>query len=333
MKLSTVIICWNDKKVIGDCLKSIYGQRHRIDFEVLVPDNGSTDGSVEFIREHYPQARVLENKANLGFGKGNNVGIRAATGDYVLILNPDTIVHDGAFDAWIDFADRHPEAGAFGCRVLNPDGTFQQPATRFPTVWRYWMEALFLHRLGAWLPFLQGQDYAGWDGRSEREIDQQSGCCVLFRGDLLRRLDGFDERFFYHFEETDLCKRVWDAGYKILYTPVPVITHLGGTSVSRFPIRFHIERLRNRYRYFEKHYGTAALAGVKRVINAHFRMRRLAYGLRGWFVKDDKLAGRLAMYRAVMLWNRHVDPVRFVATGAEPRIDEQTGQLLPAASG
>jgi len=333
MRLSVVIICWNDRKVIGDCLKSICGQRHKIDLEVLVPDNGSTDGSVEFIREHYPQARVLENKANLGFGKGNNVGIRAAVGEYVLILNPDTIVHAGAFDAWIEFADRHPEAGAFGCRVLNPDGSFQHPAQQFPTVKRYWREAFFLHRLGRWLPFLQGQDYAKWDGLNEREIDQQSGCCVMFRNELLRKLGGFDERFFYHFEETDLCKRVWDAGYKILYTPDPVVTHLGGTSVSRFPIRFNVERLRNRYRYFEKHFGRESLADMKRVITVHFRMRRLAYRLRGWLIKDPALAGRQAMYQAVLEWNRHVDPVRFVETGEEPRIDEQTGRLLPAVQG
>src|SRR5256885_16509344 len=105
MKLSIVIICWNDLRVIRDCLRSIYEGTHSTDFEVIVSDNGSTDGSVEFIRGHFPQVQVIENRANLRFAKANNVGILAGQGEYVLILNPDTIIHDGALDRWMTFAD------------------------------------------------------------------------------------------------------------------------------------------------------------------------------------------------------------------------------------
>src|ERR1700733_9868587 len=120
MKLSIVIICWNDWKVIENCLLSIFKSTHLIQFEVIVSDNGSTDGSVERIRTQFPSVRIIENRANLGFAKGNNAGIREASGEYVLILNPDTIIHDGSFDRWVVFADRNPGAGAFGCRVHNP---------------------------------------------------------------------------------------------------------------------------------------------------------------------------------------------------------------------
>jgi len=147
MKLSIVVICWNDLKVISDCLESIVEGTHSIEYEILVSDNGSTDGSVEFIHQNYPMVRVIENGANLGFAKGNNAGIQASTGEYVLILNPDTIIHDGALDKWIEFADRHTEAGAFGCRVLNPDGSYQGPARPFPTIWRGWISALCLRPL------------------------------------------------------------------------------------------------------------------------------------------------------------------------------------------
>src|SRR5690242_6182250 len=143
MKLSVVIICWNDLKVISDCLHSIYAGTHSTEFEVIISDNGSSDGSVDFIRRNYPQVQVIENGVNLGFSKGNNVGIRASRGEYVLILNPDTIIHDGALDKLIAFAERRPEAGAFGCRVLNPDGSYQFPAQPFPTVWREWIAALY----------------------------------------------------------------------------------------------------------------------------------------------------------------------------------------------
>src|SRR6202140_2327076 len=252
MKLSVVIICWNDLRVIRECLRSIYAGTHSIDFEVLVSDNGSTDGSLEFIRQNHPDVRVLENGANLGFGKGNNVGIRASNGDYVLILNPDTIIHDGALDKLVEFAGRHPEAGAFGCRVLNPDGTYQVSARLFPTIRRYWVSALALNKLSSAFVY---EEYPHWHGDAERSIDWQSGCCVMFRQDLLKSLGGFDEQFFYHFEEVDLCRRVWTAGRPILFTPEAVITTLGGQSVGRFPVRFEIEKHRSRYRYFYKHFG------------------------------------------------------------------------------
>src|ERR1700757_2014699 len=131
MKLSIVIICWNDLRVIRDCLRSIYEGTHETNFEVVVSDNGSVDGSVEFIRKHYPQVRIVENRQNLGFARGNNAGIRASRGEYVLILNPDTIIHDGALDKLVGFADEHPQVGAFGCRVLNADGSYQASASPF----------------------------------------------------------------------------------------------------------------------------------------------------------------------------------------------------------
>ena len=320
MKLSVVIVCWNDLKVIKDCLESIYAQNHKIQFEVLVSDNGSADGSVQLVRAQYPKVRLLENGANLGFAKANNVGIRAATGEYVLILNPDTIVHEGAFDKWIEFADRHPEAGAFGCRVLNADGTFHRPAQVFPTIWRYWVSAFQLGWLGRFFELFASGSYPGWDGRTERKIDFQSGCCVLFRGAVLKELSGFDERFFYNFEETDLCKRTWVAGYRILYTPEPTVTHLWGQSTKRFPTRFEIERLRNRYRYFWKHHGPQSLRPCRRVTLAHFYVRRTAYGLLRLFSRDETLVKRLEMYRVVIDWNKRLDPLRFIETGEEPNV-------------
>src|SRR5262249_15537487 len=147
---------------------------HETEFELIVADNGSTDGSVEYIRQTYPQVKIVENKANLGFAKGNNAGIKEAKGDYVLILNPDTLCHEKALDKWIAFADQHPEAGAFGCRVVNADGSFHEPAQVFPTVRGYWFEAFFLHRLARFSEFFASGEYFGWDGKSVREIDWQS---------------------------------------------------------------------------------------------------------------------------------------------------------------
>jgi GT2 family glycosyltransferase len=319
MKLSVVIICWNDLRVIRDCLRSIYEGTHATDFEVIVSDNGSVDHSIEFIRKHYPQVRVVENQQNLGFARGNNAGICATRGEYVLILNPDTIIHDGSLDKLVAFADRHPEAGAFGCRVLNPDGTYQVSARLFPTVCRYWVAALGLAKLSSLFTY---EEYRHWRGETERSIDWQSGCCVMFREDLLKSLGGFDEQFFYHFEEVDLCRRVRSAGRPILFTPEAVITHLGGQSVSRFPVRFEIEKHRSRYRYFYKHFGARAAWSCRRLSIARIRVRQVGYGLLNLLKPGETIQRRLDMYREVIRWNQALDPVEFVEKGEEPRLEQ-----------
>lgn len=329
MKLSVVIICWNDWKVIEDCLKSIYAGTHRVEFEVIVSDNGSSDGSVELIREHFPGARIVENRANLGFARGNNAGIRQARGEYVLILNPDTIVHEGSLDRWIEWAERHPEAGAFGCRVLNPDGTYQESARPFPTAWRDLIAALYLRPLAYLGRWFWSDTYYGWKGDSEREVDWQSGCCVMVRGELLGKLGGLDERFFYHFEEVDLCRRIWQAGFPIRFTPTVTITHLGGQSVGRFPIRFALETNRNRYRYFYKHFGRRGVRRSRYVALLSLRIRQFGYGVASLFRPSEAMTKRLEMYRVAIRWNQMVDPVDFVEHGREPQLEQVT---LPQAS-
>ena len=147
MKLSVIILCWNDLKVLRDCLRSIYETTKALEFEVIVSDNGSTDGSIEFIREHYPQVRLIENGRNLRFAKANNVGIRASRGEYILILNPDTIIHEGTLEKMVTYADARPKGGAFGCRVLNSDGSYQESARPFLSVRGEWLTALGLRSL------------------------------------------------------------------------------------------------------------------------------------------------------------------------------------------
>lgn len=322
MKLSVVIICWNDWKVIENCLRSIFEGTHKIEYEVIVSDNGSTDGSVERIRAQFPAARVVENRANLGFAKGNNVGIREATGKYVLILNPDTIIHDGSLDRWIEFADRHPEAGAFGCLVQNPDGTYQESARPFPTPWRALLAALGLRVLGYLSKAFLADVYLGWKGDSEREVDWQSGCCVMLRGALVKKLGGFDEQFFYQFEEVDLCRQVWNAGYPIRFTPEASITHLGGQSVNRFPARFAVEICRNGYRYYYKHFGRKGATRWRRVLLLHNRVRLLGYSLKNLIRPSETYKRRIDMYRVAIRWNKLVDPIDFVERGREPRIEQ-----------
>lgn len=320
MKLSIIIICWNDLKILPDCLRSIFDQISLTDTEIIISDNGSTDGSTEWVRTHFPEVRIVENNANLGYARGNNAGIAATKdSDYVLILNPDTILHDDCLPQWLRFADTHPEAGAFGCRVDNPNGSLQYPAHPFPSNWRDLKIAFRISK-----PYT----YRGWQGETEREIDWQSGCCLLVRRPLLQEIGGFDERFFYHYEEVDLCLRIWKAGWKILYTPAASITHIGGQSVNQAPIRFELETYRGRYRYFYKHHGAASTRRARLIALLSLHMSQLGCALQRMWQPREQKKDRLEFYRTLIRWNRYIDPVEFNLTGKEP--DVGYSPLAPA---
>jgi len=323
MELSIVILCWNDRKVITDCLRSIYAGTHSTDFEIIVSDNGSSDGSIESIRENFPHVRLLENGMNLRFSKGNNVGIRACTGRWILILNPDTIIHDGALDRWIQFARQHPEAGGFGCRVLNADGSYQGCARPFPTNWREWLAALYLRGLAYVSDAFISDEYIKWKGNTERPIDWQAGCAVLVEADLLKRLGGFDEQFYYYYEDVDLCRRIWDAGRAILYTPDVVITHLVGQSVKSFHLAFELDKYRNRYRYFYKYFGRKGARRCRQSNLAFLRLRAMGYRLVQVVKPSEPLATRTKLYLAAAEWNARVDPVQLVENGQDPQIEQK----------
>jgi GT2 family glycosyltransferase len=325
MKLSIIILCWNDRKVIGDCLESIYSNTHSIEFEVIVSDNGSTDGSLEFIRSSYPLVHLIENGRNLRFAKANNVGIRASRGEYVLILNPDTIIHPGSLDRMITAADRHPEAGAFGCRVLNSDGSYQVSSRPFASFKGEWITALYLRWLGLVNAWFTSDSYPGWTGTTQRRVDWVSGCFILVRTEVLKFLGGFDEQFFYYYEDMDLCRRIWQAGYPILYIPETTITHLGGQSTKgRFPaLSFVLDGQVTRYLYYYKYYGRSGVCRARRIAVVSLAVRLLGFGLKQLVRPTEAVRKRLEVLRGVFEWNCRVNPVRLVECGEEPRLQRE----------
>ncbi len=328
VKLSIIILCWNDLKVIGDCLRSIYATTRLTEFEVIIPDNGSTDGSIEFIRDNYPQVRLIQNGRNLRFAKANNVGIRDSCGEYVLILNPDTLIHEESLDRMVQFADKHPEAGAFACRVLNADGTYQGCIRPLPSIRSEWIAALHLNVLAHLSHWFEPGLYVDWNGESERTIGWMAGCFILIRADLLKSLGGFDEQFFYYHEDMDLCRRVWQSGHSILYTPEVSITHLGGQSTSkRFsPVGFALDAQITRYRYFYKHYGRHGALQARGAVLASLLIRRIGYGILNLMRPTEYSGARNDQLQVLFAWNLQVDPIRLVEQGEEPEL----GINLPA---
>jgi hypothetical protein len=264
--------------------------------------------------------RVIENKTNLRFAKANNVGIRESRGDYVLILNPDTIVHEGTLDEVVTFADEHPEAGAFGCKVLNPDGSYQESARPFPTLRGEWIAALYLRPLAYLSDWFISDTYTGWKGDTQRTVDWLSGCSLFVRRDALERISGFDDQFFYYYEDVDLCRRIWQAGYTILFTPKMSITHLGGQSTKRFPIAFQLDSEITKYRYFYKYFGKRGVQGCRRVSLISLFIRRSGYKFLQLVFPSDNQKPRIEALRVTYEWNKRVDSVRLVENGEEPEL-------------
>jgi GT2 family glycosyltransferase len=322
MKLSIVILCWNDKKVIDGCLKSIYSTTLAIDFEVIVSDNGSNDGSIDFIRRNYPEVRVIENGRNLRFAKGNNVGIRESRGEYILILNPDTIISTGTLDGIVKFADQHPEAAAFGCKVLNADGSYQMSGSPFTTIRREWIAALYLRMLGHLCAWFTSDVYMGWAGETARSVDWLSGCFILARSEVLRQIGGFDPQFFYYYEDMDLCRRIWDAGHQILYVPDLSIIHLKGESTNkRLPaINFILDSQITRYLYYGKYYGKLGLLRARRVSLAAAFLRYLGYSFLSCLKPTKNRKQQVESLKTLLRWTYRIDPVRLVETGEEPNL-------------
>jgi len=225
-----VIVNWNARDILYDCLKSVYEETKGIDFETVVVDNASKDGSAQMVKANFAQVTLLENRENRGFAAANNQGIEIAKGRYILLLNSDTIILDGAITRTVVFADNHQEAAVVGCRVLNPDRTLQQTCFMFPSVGNMILASTYLYKIFPRSKFFGRERMTWWDRSDMREVQVVSGCFMLIRCEAVHQVGLMDERFFMYAEETDWCYRFKQAGWKMLFTPEAEIIHLGGQS-------------------------------------------------------------------------------------------------------
>ncbi|MBI4215250.1 MAG: glycosyltransferase family 2 protein [Parcubacteria group bacterium] len=252
MDLSIIIVSWKVKDLLKKCLNSIFEQTKGLEFEVIVIDNDSRDGTAEMVKRDFPAVNFVESKENLGFAKANNIGILKAKGRYTLLLNPDTEILDGALDKCVQYLDKHPEAGALGCKLLYPDGSLQESCRRFPAFWDQFFVLLKLHNFFPnWGPI--GRYYMK-DFKYDRveEVDQIMGAFMLARREIFERIGYLDERFFAWFEEVDWCRRVKEAGMKIIFYPDAVVIHHKGQSFNQYFQRQWLFDKSLLY-YFKKH--------------------------------------------------------------------------------
>jgi GT2 family glycosyltransferase len=256
MDVSIIVVAWNVRELLRNCLRSVFAETKGITFEIIYVDNGSADGSVEMVRQEFPQVRIIQNEDNKGFIRANNQGIEVATGRYVLLLNSDTIVLQNAIAKTIAFADEHPQAAAVACRVLNPDRTLQDNCFRAYSALNMLLTATFLSSLFPRSPFFNRKIYAGWNYDSVREVDVVVGCFSLVRMKAIKQVGMMDEDYFVYGDDADWCIRFRRAGWKVLFAPVAEIVHYGGQTTrkagaNRFALQLHGSILM----YVRKHYG------------------------------------------------------------------------------
>lgn len=252
--LSVIILNWNTRADLQNALQSIYSLTHHRSIQVIVADNASEDGSREMVTTQFPQVELVANPGNLGFGAGNNRAIPFTTGRYVMFLNSDTILTEGAFDALVDYGDGHPEAGIIAPKLLNGDGTLQYSCRTYPNLGTGFFRNTPLGRLFPKNRFTQDYLMSDWDHSEPRSVDWVSGAALVIRRDMLEATAGFDEGFFMYCEDVDLCYRVHELGKEVVYCPAGVIYHLIGRSSDQVPARMTYEFHRSMYRFYRKHF-------------------------------------------------------------------------------
>ena len=277
--VSAIVVTHNAAPWIERSLESLRGTGA----EVIVVDNGSTDGTPDLVRGKFPDVRVVEQE-NRGFGAGNNAGMRAAAGRYFLLLNPDAWLTEGALDGMVAFADEHPEAAVVGPRLRNPDGSLQRSVRGYPTPWRLATEYFFLRKLAPRTQTLNALFGAGFDHESVREADYLFGACLLVRRDAVDSVGGFDEDFFLMSEEVDWLYRFRQAGWKVLFYPDAEVFHVVGASLN--PARFQ-DVVRGHLQFLRKHRGKRVAERARRVMLWGLRGRGLVFrGERGRAYRD-----------------------------------------------
>ena len=281
--LSIVIVSWNTRDLLAQCLDSIGAHAPQGEMEVFVVDNASTDNSAAMVRERFPRVRLIENQENVGFARANNQAIRESTGRYVLLLNPDTRVHPGALQTLLRFMDDHPQAGAAGARLLNLDGTLQLSCQPRPTLFR---EAWMLWRLDDLLR-LGSYDMSKWDVTAPRKVDVVKGACLSVRREALFGVGLLDGDYFLYAEELDLCERIRRVDYDVYWVPQAVVTHFGGQSTGQMPESMFFELYLSKYRFFLKHYGWAGGLCFKAVLLIA-ALPRIALGLLAYLWPEPK---------------------------------------------
>ncbi len=255
MKLSIIVVNWNTCDLTRQALTAVFAETHGFEYEVIVIDNNSSDASVQMIADKFPQVTVIKNTENFGFGKANNQGMKIAQGEYIFLLNSDTVVLDHAINVLVAYLDEHKDVMCVGPKLLNGDMTFQHACRRnLPNP-----KNAFFHLFGFVKMFKQSKYITSYKRFSDNPditepVEAISGAAMMFRKEVFETIGGFDENFFFYGEDLDLCKRIYDKNWKIMYVHNARIVHFGGSSSKKRKQSALINFYDSMWVYYKKHF-------------------------------------------------------------------------------
>ena len=251
--LSIVIVTWNAKKYVEECLASIVEQRGLEGMETILVDNASTDGTPDLVQNEFPRVRLIRNDRNLGFAAANNIGLREATGEYIFLINSDVVVPKNCLATLLNYMRQNPDIGLLGPQMRGTKGEVRRSTMRFPTVWNSFCHAVALDAV-----FSRSKTWGGFlmhDFAHDRvtDVDVLNGWFWVTRREAMEKVGLLDERFFIYGEDIDWSYRYHQAGWRVVFFPGAAALHYGGASSSNAPIRFYIEMQQANLQYWEKH--------------------------------------------------------------------------------
>ncbi|GAA3706835.1 glycosyltransferase family 2 protein [Microlunatus aurantiacus] len=250
--VSIVIVNWNTRQYLLDCIASLLENTERASIEIIVVDNASSDGSQDALLEVYPKVRLIQNTENLGFAKANNIGFAAARGAAYCLVNTDVIALDGVIDRLWDYLVTHPGVGMVGPRTIDRDLKTRRNCRRFPTIGNACGDYLWLRRLP--LLRLEGRALGIETYADTHHAEVLSGCFMMVRREAVEEVGLLDEGFFFYGEDTDWCKRFSDKGWDRIYHPAAKAIHFGGGSSAAYPVRYYLTMEKADLRYWKKHH-------------------------------------------------------------------------------
>lgn len=274
--LSIIVVNWNTRDLLTQCLQSVYDTTSNLDLEVVVVDNASTDGSQAMVRQQFPHIHLIANRENVGFARANNQAMRVSKGRYALLLNSDALLLANAVQVVISLAEANPQAGIIGAQLLNPDGSFQASHTPFPNLWQEFLILSDAGRMlyGHWYPSRGPQEDKG-----PQMVDYVEGACMLVRREAFEDVGGLDEGYFMYAEEVDWCYAMREKGWQVWYQPAAQVIHLGGGSSQSRRTQREADLYRSRVRFFRKHYGDRAAWLLKLQIYGFIAIKIAVHGL------------------------------------------------------
>jgi GT2 family glycosyltransferase len=297
-QISIVIVSYNVRGILRDCLLSIR-EHAGISNEVILVDNASPDGTVEMVRQEFPEVVLIASEENLGFSPGNNLGMAKANGEFILLLNPDTLVLPGALQQWLDLHQKQ-HAGISGPQLLNADKSLQRSTWKTPGFFASFMEMVMLHRL-----FKVGQ-YPLKNFTTDFSCDFVSGAAMLFERKWFEKLGGLDPILFW-MEDVDFCYRFRKEGLTCFYFHEPQIIHLGGQSSKTNYNRVISNQLISRLKFSRKHHSSISQFFLKLVLRMHILTRILAFGILHVFRKTPKAEAYVFSWKKLNRYLYHAD--------------------------